>query len=179
MQAQKTKFFFQQETWVNANMRLVVKVMGRANTYSASSSSNPSIVVCIWSQMIPSCSSCLFKMYDWLKSAAISADIPSLEFFNFLSMSFSAASFSFLKSLLHFWWSFFNWSSRKLIQQFTLYRLIGNLLFNWSPKWKPRANSPKPPPTAPKAPPTWPPTAPPAITPWAIVSPSKTAPRKP
>ena len=33
MQAQKTKFFFQQETWVNANMRLVVKVMGRANTY--------------------------------------------------------------------------------------------------------------------------------------------------
>ena len=33
MQAQKTKFFFQQETWVNANMRLVEKVMGRANTY--------------------------------------------------------------------------------------------------------------------------------------------------
>ena len=179
MQAQKTKFFFQQETWVNANMRLVVKVMGRANTYSASSLSNPSIVVCIRLQTISSCASCLFKMCDWSQSATISADISCSECFNFLSMSFSAASFSFLKSLLHFWWSFFNWSSRKLIQQFFLYRLIERLLFNWSPKWKPRANSPKPPPTAPKAPPTWPPTAPPAITPWAIVSPTKTAPRKP
>lgn len=179
MQAQKTKFFFQQETWVNANMRLVVKVMGRANTYSASSSSNPSIVVCIWSQMISSCASCLFKMCDWLQSAVISADIPSLEFSNFLSMSFSAASFSSLKNLLHSWWSFFNWSSRKRIQQFTLHRLIGNLLFNLSPKWKPWVNSPKPPPTAPKAPPTWPPTAPPATIPWTIVSPTKTVPRKP
>ena len=179
MQAKKTKFFFQQETWVNANMRLVVKVMGRANTYSASSLSNPSIVVCIRLQTISSCASCFFKMCDWSQSATISADISCSEFSNFLLMSVSAASFSSLKSLLHSWWSFFNWSSRKLIQQFTLYRLIGNLLFNLSPKWKPRVNSPKPPPAAPKAPPTWPPTATPAITPSAIVSPTKTAPRKP
>ena len=179
MQAQKTKFFFQQETWVNANMRLVVKVMGRANTYSASSLSNPSIVVCIRSQTISSCASCLFMMCDWSQSATISADISCSEFSNFLLMSVSAASFSSLKSLLHSWWSFFNWSLRKLIQQFTLYWLIGNFLFNWSPKWKPRVNSPKPPPTAPKVPPTGPPTAPPAIIPWMIVSPAKTAPRKP
>ena len=162
-------------------MFLFIRVMRRENTYAASSMSNSSVVVCTRSQMFPSCAASWFKMCDLLQSPAISSDFSSATLSNFFKIFARAASFSSLKSFLQSWRSFLIWFARRLFQQSILYWLIGNFLFNWSPKRKPRNHSPIYPPTAPTGPPKVVAHAPPVITPCATASPAQpaSAPKKP
>ena len=163
------------------SMFLFIRVMRREYTHAASSMSNSSVVVCTRSQMFPSCAASWFKMCDLLRSLSISSFFVNVTQVKFSMIFARAASFSSLKSFLQSWRAFPSISVRKLFQQSNLYRLIGKLFFNWSPKRKPRTVSPTYPPTAPTGPPTAPPNAPPATTPCAIASPAKPAntPRKP